>query len=465
MNLRDMLNSIEEAPSSQSMRVAKATGQNAQVAQRSHDNISKRTDVASKNVSKQLDLFDFMASDKFSMASTFASMVEKARKEMLQSSPNMQPDPSLLQQSKDVNFNEFVDQTAVDNAVDNAVDTGTAFKGAYAQPETVTGEIPINVLSNVMGDDTLVNLMRQALRQIQNERGINKRFMPALKIFLAPYVSILKSGFTGYNQIMALQKALSRGTDDAVGNADATSSNGQEVSPENIPDPSTEEIKQYGVDNNLPTVSGEEQQEVSKLIKQDKADAINKDGNMNKKESVELQGKDELKRLSEIVEAMSDAYGQPEIVAPVQIKTDDQETSGTVTFRQDKSTDKGSVSIEASGEDMQELAKVLKLAGLTLPQDMYKDEPDSDKEDNDHEGHDDIEKDHVEDGETCDCCGNEVVDGECGCGPECPHCGGKPGDLPKDDKVMVLSPKDASYSTDKEVLVNYLKDKLKKSIS
>ena len=425
MNLRDMLNSIEEAPSSQSMRVAKATGQNAQVAQRSHDNISKRTDIASKNVSKQLDLFDFMASDKFSMASTFASMVEKARKEMLQSNPNMQPDPSLLQQSKDVNFNEFVDQTAVDNAVDNAVDTGTAFKGAYAQPETVTGEIPINVLSNVMGDDTLVNLMRQALRQIQNERGINKRFMPALKIFLAPYVSILKSGFTGYNQIMALQKALSRGTDDAVGNADATSSNGQEVSPENIPDPSTEEIKQYGVDNNLPTVSGEEQQEVIKLIKQDKADAINKDGNMNKKESVELQGKDELKRLSEIVEAMSDAYGQPEIVAPVEIKSDDQ-VEGSVTFRQSKNTDKGSVSVEASGETMQDLADVLKLAGLTLPKDMHSDEPKDDEPKDDK--------------------------------PEVDVVAVEPDDAPCDSS-------DASYSTDKEVLVNYLKDKLKKSIS
>ena len=36
---------------------------------------------------------------------------------------------------------------------------------------------------------------------------------------------------------------------------------------------------------------------------------------------------------------------------------------------------------------------------------------------------------------------------------------------PKDKKVMVISPQDANYSTDKEVLVNYLKDKLKKSIS
>ena len=36
---------------------------------------------------------------------------------------------------------------------------------------------------------------------------------------------------------------------------------------------------------------------------------------------------------------------------------------------------------------------------------------------------------------------------------------------PEDKKVMVVSPQDASMSTDKEVLVNYLKDKLKKSIS
>ena len=344
----------------------------------------------------------------------------------LEEAPSSQPLKSeLLQQSKDVNLNELLDAPSLDTAVDTDVDTGTAFKGAYAQPETVTGEIPINVLSNVMGDDTLVNLMRQALRQIQNERGINKRFMPALKIFLAPYVSILKSGFTGYNQIMALQKALSRDTDGAVGNADTTSSNGQEVNPEEIPDPSPEAIKQYGVDNNLPTVSGEEQQAVVKLMKQAQADAMNKEDNMNKKESVELQGKDELKRLSDIVEAMSDAYGQPEIVAPVQIKSDDKVES-SVEFKQHKNTDKGSVSIEAAGDTMQDLADVLKLAGLTLPKDMHSDEPKDDEPKDDK--------------------------------PEVDVVAVEPDDAPCDSS-------DASYSTDKEVLVNYLKDKLKKSIS
>ena len=53
-----------------------------------------------------------------------------------------------------------------------------------------------------------------------------------------------------------------------------------------------------------------------------------------------------------------DAYGQDE----------DGVTSGQVTFSQEKGTEKGSVKIEAAADDMQELAKVLALAGITLPQ-------------------------------------------------------------------------------------------------
>jgi hypothetical protein len=150
---------------------------------------------------------------------------------------------------------------------------------------------------------------------------------------------------------------------------------------------------------------------------------------MKKQESVNLKGKDELRRLSDIVEAMSDAYGEPEIVAPVEINSDDQ-VEGSVEFKQHKNTDKGSVSVEASGETMQDLADILKLAGLTLPKDMHSDEP------KDDEPKDDEPKD----------------------------------DEPKVDVVAVepdapCDSSDASYSTDKEVLVNYLKDKLKKSIS
>lgn len=46
------------------------------------------------------------------------------------------------------------------------------------------------------------------------------------------------------------------------------------------------------------------------------------------------------------------------------------EVEGSVEFKQHKNTDTGSVTIEASADNMQELAKVLKLAGLTLPKDM-----------------------------------------------------------------------------------------------
>ena len=41
----------------------------------------------------------------------------------------------------------------------------------------------------------------------------------------------------------------------------------------------------------------------------------------------------------------------------------------------------------------------------------------------------------ADEGETCDCCGNEVVDGKCGCGPECPHCGGRPGKDEMDESI------------------------------
>jgi hypothetical protein len=119
-------------------------------------------------------------------------------------------------------------------------------------------------------------------------------------------------------------------------------------------------------------------------------------------------------------EAMSDAYGV--------VNAEPEEVDGHVAFTQSKNTEKGSVTINASGEDMQELARVLKLAGLTLPKDMNPEEP---------EAHDEPEAEepvHIEvpsDDEPCDDCSDD----------------------------------DVSYSTDKEVLVNYLKDKLAKRLS
>ena len=124
-----------------------------------------------------------------------------------------------------------------------------------------------------------------------------------------------------------------------------------------------------------------------------------------------------------IEEAMSDAYG---------MVSAEPEVEGSVEFKQHKNTDKGSVSIEASGDNMQELAKVLKLAGLTLPKDMYSDEQAS-ADDQEPEQEDVLlSPDHKDDEEKSPCDSADT---------------------------------DVSYETDKEILINYIKDKLKKSIS
>jgi hypothetical protein len=125
-----------------------------------------------------------------------------------------------------------------------------------------------------------------------------------------------------------------------------------------------------------------------------------------------------------IEEAMSDAYG---------IVSAEPEVESSVEFKQHKNTDKGSVSIEASGDTMQDLADVLKLAGLTLPQDMHKDEPQASADDQEPEQEEVLlSPDHEDDKEESPCASADT---------------------------------DVSYETDKEILINYIKDKLKKSIS
>ena len=57
-------------------------------------------------------------------------------------------------------------------------------------------------------------------------------------------------------------------------------------------------------------------------------------------------------------------------VVPGAMPSEEPKVEGSVEFKQHKNTDKGSVSIEASGDTLQDLADVLKLAGLTLPDAM-----------------------------------------------------------------------------------------------
>lgn len=422
MNLRDMLDNIAEAPSPMGYDDPNSAKQPAIVPQKP-SSLRRRV---SKNISGRGVEQTEISMDKLKNSTNPAIQDLFKKAQMLD---------ALLDGDKGPQIAQEIDNIKKAQPQAESIDLDEV-GGAEADASTVKGEIPINVLSNVMGDDTDVNLMRQALRQIQNERGINKRFMPALKTFMAPYVSILKSGFTGYNQIMALQKALNKG-EPAVQDQQPQ----QDLAPDQIPEPTEDEILAYGTENQMPTVTDDQKKIVADMIKQAQAGTLGQDSEEEPnsgKEKVKMtqskysEGVDELKRLSDIVEAMSDAYGEDQMVAPVELNPDSPEqVEGSVEFKQHKNTDKGSVSIEAAGDTMQDLADVLKLAGLTLPQDMHKDEPEAQDE---PEAHDEPEA-------PCD------------------------SEEPKDDKVMVVSPQDAQYSTDKQVLVNYLKDKLKKSIS
>jgi len=104
------------------------------------------------------------------------------------------------------------------------------------------------------------------------------------------------------------------------------------------------------------------------------------------------------------------------------------EESERVSYSKTKKQGDASVTVSANADSMDELHDILRLAGIDFEKSGEVDHTP------DHKDHDDHEKPDME---------------------------------PKDDmdKVMVISPADASMSTDKEVLTNYLKDKLKKSLS
>ena len=120
------------------------------------------------------------------------------------------------------------------------------------------------------------------------------------------------------------------------------------------------------------------------------------------------------------------------------------EDKETVTYSKTKKQGDASVTVSANADSMDELHDILRLAGITLPK--------SDEPKHDEPEHDEPEHDHEEpEAEVCDDCG----EAECGCDAEEPEAIVVKG-LPQDDKP--------NYSTDKEVLINYLKDKLSKSV-
>jgi len=120
-------------------------------------------------------------------------------------------------------------------------------------------------------------------------------------------------------------------------------------------------------------------------------------------------------------------YGGHKTLSDIPYEEETEQTDGTISFSQSKSSDKGSVTIEASAENMEELHKVLALAGLEIPStDVPVEEPSLDVVDV-------IDTDDEE--------------------PQVSDCGD------------TLSHDDVAYSTDKEVLKNYLQTQLKNRLS
>jgi len=133
-----------------------------------------------------------------------------------------------------------------------------------------------------------------------------------------------------------------------------------------------------------------------------------------------------------VQEAMSDAYGTT---------TEDQGVEdGSVEFKQHKNTDKGSVTIEASADNMEELQKIMQLAGLSLPS---LNAPD---------GGEEVEVEVEPDVEPEEDVIISKDDSPCACS----DCG--------QDPCVCGDPEDAEKQQTKQTLVNIIKDKLQQRL-
>lgn len=143
------------------------------------------------------------------------------------------------------------------------------------------------------------------------------------------------------------------------------------------------------------------------------------------KSSAQIKGEPEKltqsKQYEDIDESM--AYAMP----------GQDEEKETVTYSKTKKQGDSSVTVSANADSMDELHDILRLAGIDFEKSGEVDHTP------DHNDHDDHEE------EPCDDCDNEEPDAIVVKG------------LPQDDEKP-------NYSTDKEVLINYLKDKMSKSV-
>ena len=420
MKLSDMIEKklAEQTPSMGQQRAARAMkqpGVSANRLQRSDDIVSKRSDTASKDVANQLRVYNFALSPEFSKSAQFAQMIELATKEMQSKAGQGNPEPDMTAMMQSAEFDD-------DSMLESKLQALNEF--------TSVQSIDNNLLLLMMGGDpVLTQQARIALKQIENDRGVNKRFMPALRKLLSHLTDILAdAGMAGYKVIDNLHATMSPekhqiNKDIKAGGDGPIDSNYE---------PSDEEISKYGIDNNVPTVTPDQKKAVSDTLKAKNAEKGSEDddgilvfGKKGKdgEESKDAKEKQKMAASKEYNENPLDeglGYAEP------------GEDSERVTYSKTKKQGDSSVTISANADSMKELHDVLRLAGIDFKDDGDKDPSPDHKDHDDKEGHE----------------------------PEASHDADEP-----EGKMMVISPQDAQYSTDKEVLVNYLKDKLKKSIS
>ena len=155
-----------------------------------------------------------------------------------------------------------------------------------------------------------------------------------------------------------------------------------------------------------------------------------KAGGLDKQQSNDVPGKDAyFKKMDQ--EKLAAGYENPADALDEGLgyaMPSEDEESERVSYSKTKKQGDASVTVSANADSMDELHDILRLAGIDFEKSGEVDHTP------DHKDHDDHEEPEMQ---------------------------------PKDDmdKVMVISPADANMSTDKEVLTNYLKDKLKKSLS
>ena len=460
MKLNDMIiKQLEENPATAATQgVAKALGRNAQQLQKGVTDVAKRTDVASQSSSDLNSTVMAMLQDPkmgpmlLRQIKTFKAQQDK----MASATPGGDLDePTAFRQGKtrqDMGI-ESVQEAKDTHCSDKCCGKEVTRADCKCAPTcehcncnsvneslteqqlinefTSVGQISPQLINMLMGgDQELAQKAKMALNMIEKGRGINKTFIPAIKKLLSHLTDILAdAGMAGYKVIDNLHKSMSPekhaiATDSeepVIHTGDDTTAGigGQANQPEPTAEPTEAEILQYGVDNQISTVTDEQKQYVKDLMMKSKQQE-EPEQKLAASKSYESQ-RDELRKLAGLSEAMSDVYGTD--------SSHQSEDKETVTYSKTKKDGDSTVTISANADSMEELHNVLKLAGITLPK--SNDEPE-----------------HSEEPEVAQ--DVEIVAMPTEVEPESP-CG--------------TSDSDASYSTDKEVLVNYLKDKLKKRLS